>query len=272
MGLIILLIIVIGVIIFFRKKRNTKEKKELSTPVEISENTNSFSFFVDTEDKILAQKSKCQEFITTNEELTKIYTQVYDSFIPKPNGNYKSLSGVLDPAIRCKQLEKANEIVTRICNKDKNLYNVFFESLYDCIINDMITSKIKKLSNFANDIIEDFDSNTKIAEDLGFKTALKEFIENPDSEKHEIKTDIGSLFKKVNFIAERKKGKVSYKINNLYKYSPQGYNLSDPLVGVGEILITICDWYEYYDPSSKIKQIGPLKESLEKYNLPNSTW
>ena len=272
MELIILLIIVIGAVCFFRKKRKAKEEKKLSTPIEVDKNISSFSLFAKTQEEILEQKTKCQEFINTNEELNKIYNQVYNCFIPKANGDYNFGVLTFSNDARCKQLEKANEIVTRICNGNKSQYNAFFMTLYDCILNDMYSSKIQKLSNFAKKIIKDYENGNKLVVELGIMDALLEFVANPSAEKHEVKTDVGPLFKKIKFIAKRKKGKMTYEIKNLYQYSPYGYNLLDPLVRTAEILITICDWYEHYRPSDKIKMIGPLKESLEKYNLPNISW
>lgn len=45
-------------------------------------------------------------------------------------------------------------------------------------------------------MLEDFENGNKAARELGFNEALTEFLANPTSEKHEIKVDTDSLFKK----------------------------------------------------------------------------
>lgn len=268
MVLIILLIIVVVAIVIIKKKRKAKEE---SAPVVMNQNANPISFFAETKNEMEEQKSKCQAFINSNEELTKIYNQIYDTFIPKKDGNYKgTLSGLLDVQTRCKRLAKAHESVKEICNGKSSEYNAFFTTLYDCILNDLCTSRLPKLSNTANRVLEDFENGNKAAHELGFNEALTEFLANPTSEKHEIKVDTDSLFKKIKFTAKRKKGEVTYEIENLYQCARQGYNLLDPLMRAAELLIGICDWYEYAETNEKYG--GFSKETIEKYNIPNVAW
>ena len=267
MVLIILLIIVVVAIVIIKKKRKAKEE---SAPVVMNENANPISLFAETKEEMAEQKSQCQAFINSNEELTKVYNQIYDTFIPKKNGDYKgALSGLLNIQTRCKRLAKAHESVKEISNGESSKYNAFFTTLYDCILNDLCTSHLPKLSNTANDVLEDYENGNKVAMELGFNDALTEFLANPNSEKYEVKVDTDSLFKKIKFNAKRKKGKVTYEIVNLYRCAYQGYNLTDPLVRAAELLIVICDWYEY---ATGENYLGVSKESIEKHNIPNMAW
>ena len=88
-------------------------------------------------------------------------------------------------------------------------------------------------------------------------------------QKYEVKVDTDSLFKKIKFTAKRKNGVVTYEIVNLYQCARQGYNLTDPLVRATEVLIAICDWYEY---ATGDNYLGVSKESIEKYDIPNKSW
>lgn len=267
MSLILLIIIAVVVIVIIKKNRKAKEE---SAPVVMNENANQINFFTESKEDMAEQKSQCQAFINSNEELTKVYNQIYDTFIPKKDGNYKgALSGLLDVSTRAKRLAKAHETVKELCNGDGAKYNAFFTTLYNCILNDMYSSNLSKLSNSAKYVLEDFANCNKAVQEFGFDTALIEFIATPTSEKREIKVDTDSLFKKIKFTAKRKNGVVTYEIVNLYRCARQGYNLTDPLVRAAEVLIAICDWYEY---ATGDNYLGVSKESIEKYDIPNKSW
>lgn len=255
MGVLILIIIVIVVIYYVRKKSSDNANATIEAPVK------HVIYFEDlTPDERAERENAFNELMQgpDGRALAKCYNKVKAVFIPKENGEFAgSMSGLLSNSTRAKTLASVNEEVIGILGKNTPEYELWFKVLYDNLINQMYVSDNKKLSQLANYVLEDVNRGHDILNEIGIEDILMD-PEN-DNSTITIDTDNHSVKIKIKTIDDV----TLYEIKGAFESFKNGLCLDDALIHHAEILMTICEKYEY----------GPkvqfFKEEVEKYPLPN---
>lgn len=270
--LVLLFFPLIGIVCYWigyilRSRKNSDEDTEDVYEGCDDEDLESTSEECESEDSAEEERRKqFQALLASSTELCEIYNKLYNTFIPKDNGDYKGafFTGLLDVKTRAKRLADAHPKVLSITDGDSDKYMLFFGCLYDNVIEDMVHSSNGKLSLTAVRVLEDMSYGDSLVEELGIMDKFTEFLLDPDTEKAEIK--IETRHNTVKLLLKYKGDKLYYETKNLYEAIKHGYCLTDRLIKWAEIIMVICNKYEY-GLDSKFS-----KNDVEKYELPNMSW
>lgn len=249
MGIVLTIIAVIVVIYFITRKSSTEK------PVEQQIFFNPLS-----PEKKSARSETFNKLMQGphGKELEKCYAQIRSLFIPKKSGDFAgSLSGLLSNSHRAKKLESTNKKVVQMLGNSTQEYVVWYDMLFDNLLNEMFFSKNKKLSQITIDVIKDVQRGDTILE----KLSIRDILSDPKHANCTISYDFEDV--KIKIKTETKNGELHYDINGAYESFRHGLCLEDDLIRKAEILIEICEKYEY-GVKCKLN-----KEEIEKYELPN---
>lgn len=249
MGIIVTIIIVI-LIIYFATKKSPKEKpveqKIFFNPLSPEEQNARNETF----DKLMQG--------VHGKELTQCYAQIKSLFVPKKNGDFAgSLSGLLSNSHRAKKLESTDKKVAQMLGNNTQEYAVWYNVLFDNLLNEMYFSNNGKLSQLTKDVIEDVKQGDIVLESIG----IRDILANPEHANCSISYEFEDY--KIKIKTETKNNQLYYKIKGAYESFRHGLCLEDDLIRKAEILIEICEKYEF---GAKCKL---NKEEIEKYALPN---
>lgn len=256
MGVLILIIIVVAVIYFVRKKSaGNSDAAAITTPVKHE------IYFEDLTPEERAERNEAFNALMhgpDGQALAKCYNKIKSVFIPKPNGEFAgSMSGLLSNSTRAKTLVSADETVSGILGKGTPEYELWYKVLYDNLINEMYVSDNKKLAQLTEYVLEDVNRGHEILNEIG----IEEILMDPDNDNSTITidTDNHSVKIKIKTIDDV----TLYEIQGAFESFKNGLCLDDALIHHAEILMAICEKYEY---GPKVKF---FKEEVEKYPLPN---
>lgn len=251
----VLIVIVLILVIYFVKKGVSNKNPSIEEP------TKQQIFFTNLSPE--EQSARSEMFNTlmqgpNSEELTKCYNKIRSLFIPKKNGEFAgNLSGLLSEKSRAKTLATTNETLIRILGNDTQAYAVWYDILFDNLLNEMYFSTNGKLSQFTQLVIADVQQGDALLEQIG----IADILSDPEKANNSIKIRTDNATVKIE--TKIKNDRLHYEIKGAYNAFKYGLCMDDKLIRKAEILMTICAKYEY---GSKYEL---HKDDVEKYALPN---
>lgn len=254
MGFLIILAVVVLAIILMKKSTSDKNSS-FEEPVK-----SKISFDNLSQEDLNDRDEKFRDLMQgkNGEELTKCYNKCRSLFIPKENGEFAgSLSGLLSETYRAKKLAEINETVARIFGNDLPEYAVWYNVLFDNILNEMYFSQNGKLVQFVEMVMADVQQGDALLKQI----EIDDILSGPDSENKSTKVWTEKATIKIE--KKLKKGQLHYEIKGAYDSFKYGLCMDDGLIRKAEILITICAKYEY-GPKYELH-----KDDVEKYALPS---
>jgi hypothetical protein len=251
-----ILIIIVAILVIYFVKKGTSNKK--TSYEETVKQQVSFDELSQEEQDTRSEAFRNLMQGANGDELIKCYNRIKSLFIPKGNGEFAgSLSGLLSEKSRAKTLAVTDETVARILGNDTQAYAVWYNVLFDSLLNEMYFSTNGKLAQFTKLVIEDVRQGDVLLEQVGIADILS------DTEKANSSTKVRTENATIKIETKTKNGELHYEIKGAYDAFKYGLCLDDALIRKAEILIAICAKYEY-GPKYELH-----KDDVEKYALPN---
>ncbi len=159
-------------IVYFIKKSSSSNNSAIEEPVK-----HQISFDNLSEEEQSARNETFNSIMQSShsEELTKCYNKIKSLFIPKKNGEFSgSISGLLSEKSRAKTLANTNETVAHILGNNTQEYAVWYNVLFDNILNEMYFSPNGKLAQFSQLVIADVQKGNALLEQIGIVDILSD--------------------------------------------------------------------------------------------------